>query len=191
MSSAGSVTRWIHQLQAGNHAAAQPLWKRYYQQMVRLARQKLRDRPRRAADEEDAALSAFDSFCRGAEQGKFPRLGDRDSLWPLLVVITARKALDQIQAEGRQKRGGGAVANDSGLDQVAGPEPTPEFAAQLTEEYERLLDRLPDAGLRAVAQWKLEGYTNDEIARKLGCVERSVERKLRLVRSLWEGEDER
>src|SRR5262249_36398416 len=63
--------------------------------------------PRRAADEEDVALSALASFCRGAEQGRFPRLEDRDDLWALLVVIAARKAVDLRQREGRQKRGGG------------------------------------------------------------------------------------
>jgi DNA-directed RNA polymerase specialized sigma24 family protein len=188
MSSADSVTHWLRQLQAGDRAAAQPLWERYFQQMVQLARHKLQNLPRRAADEEDVALSAFDSFCRGAEAGKFPQLDDRDSLWPLLVVITARKAADLIQHERRQKRGGGAVQDEPGLDQVIGHEPTPEFAAQVAEECCRLLEGLPDAGLRDVAQWKLESYTNDEIARKLGCVRRSVERKLQLIRSLWERE---
>ncbi|HYT90591.1 MAG TPA: ECF-type sigma factor [Gemmataceae bacterium] len=190
MSSAGSVTHWLRQLQAGNHAAAQPLWERYFHQMVQLARQKLRCIRRGVADEEDVALSAFDSFCRGAEASRFPQLADSDSLWPLLVIITARKAIDLIQAERRQKRGGGAVPEELALDALLGTEPTPEFAAQIAEDYRRLLERLPDAGLRSLAQWKLEGYTNDEIALKLGCVRRSVERKLQLIRTLWQDEGE-
>ena len=97
----GSVTRWLHELVAGDQAAAQELWNRYFQRLVGLARSKLRGAPRRAADEEDVALSAFDSFCRGAEQGRFPRLDDRDNLWRLLVVITERKACDLVQHEGR------------------------------------------------------------------------------------------
>ena len=36
MSSSGSVTHWVRLLQAGDHAAAQPLWERYFQQLVRL-----------------------------------------------------------------------------------------------------------------------------------------------------------
>ncbi len=200
MSPAGSVTHWIQQLRAGNHAAAQPLWERYFAQMVRLARQRLLGVPRRAADEEDVALSAFDSFCRAAEAGRFPQLADSSGLWPLLVTITARKAADLVEHESRLKRGGGAVVDDStlvgpdgrsGIEQAVGREPTPEFAAQMAEEYARLLDRLPDAGLRDVARWKLEGYTNDEIARKFGCVRRSVERKLQLIRGLWEKEGAR
>jgi DNA-directed RNA polymerase specialized sigma24 family protein len=199
MSAAGSVTHWIEQLKAGNHEAAQQLWQRYFQRLVRLARKKLQGTPRRAADEEDVALSAFDSFCRGAEQGHYPQLRDSGNLWPLLVVITARKALDLVQHERRRKRGGGQVQGESawldgsaqvepGIEQVIGPEPTPEFAAQVAEECQRLLDRLDDPQLRSIALWKMEGCTNDEIAARLGCVPRTVERRLQVIRSLWSQE---
>ena len=69
-----------------------------------------------------------------------------------------------------------------------GNEPTPEFAAQVAEECQRLLDRLGDAGLREVALMKMEGHTNEEIAAQLNCGLRSVERKLRLIRGVWEQE---
>jgi hypothetical protein len=71
--------------------------------------------PRRAADEEHVALSAFASFCRGVERGQFPRLADRKDLWGTLVVITARKALDLAAAQRRLKRGAGKVRGDSAL----------------------------------------------------------------------------
>jgi DNA-directed RNA polymerase specialized sigma24 family protein len=203
MSSPGSVTAWISQLKAGEAAAAQPLWERYCCCLIGLARQKLRAAPRRVADEEDVALSAFDSFCRAAQQGRFSQLRDRDDLWPLLVVLTLRKALRLSRAEGRRKRGGGAVldeaaltglpragAGETGLDQVLGREPTPAFAAQFAEECQRLLDRLPDADLRAIALLKMENYTVEEIAARLGCVPRTVRRRLQRIRSLWEQEDQ-
>src|SRR5262245_44675075 len=85
VSSVGTGSCWIAQLKAGDAAAAQRLWEGYYRRMVGLARAKLRSVPRAAADEEDVALSAFDSFCQGAEGGRFPRLGDRDDLWQLLL----------------------------------------------------------------------------------------------------------
>src|SRR4051812_20120134 len=93
----GSVSRWLSDLKAGDHAAAQPLWDRYFDRLVRLARAKMKAARGAAAvaDEEDAALSAFDSFCAGADRGRFPQLADRDDLWRLLVVITARKVLAQ------------------------------------------------------------------------------------------------
>jgi len=187
MPPAESVTGWLGGLKAGDPAAAQRLYQRYFGQLVRLARSRLLGTPRRAADEEDVALSAFDSFCRAAGQGRFPRLDDRDDLWNLLVVITSRKAADLAQYEGRQKRAGAVEGLDPG--RVVGREPTPELAAEVAEECRRLLDRLGRADLRAVALWKMEGYTTEEIAGRLGCVPRSVERKLRAIRAIWTTED--
>ena len=98
-----SITGWLGELREGDQAAAQPLWERYFAKLVVVARSKLkRLRPTGAdEDEEDAALSAFNSFCDGAARGKFPQLADRDDLWRLLVVITARKAMAQANRNGR------------------------------------------------------------------------------------------
>ncbi len=189
--SSGSVTFWLRQVKAGDDRAAQELWQRYFHRLVGLARKRLGQFPRRAADEEDVALSAFDSFCRGAENGRFPYLHDRHALWRLLVVITARKAIDQMHKKAPQ--GESALATGPGADaalaKIIGPEPTPEFAAQVAEQFQRLLDLLGDNKLRQVALWKMEGYTNDEIAHKFGCAVRTVERRLRVIRSLWANEE--
>jgi DNA-directed RNA polymerase specialized sigma24 family protein len=194
-STPGSVTGLVERVKAGEHEAARLLWQRYYPRLVGLARKKLRAAPRRVADEEDAALSAFNSFCRRAAQGRFPDLKDRDGLWALLVVLTAHKAADQVKYLRREKRGGGQVRGDSalgpaddsgagGFDDVEGDEPTPEEAAILAEEVESLLGRLRDPALRRVAVWKLEGYTNAEIAERQGCSLPTVERRLAIVRRL-------
>lgn len=198
-SSEGSVTRWIRQLKAGDHAAVQPLWERYFDRLVRVARERLRGTPRRAEDEEDAALKAFDSLCRGAEHGQFPQLRDRDDLWQLLLVLVARKAWNQARRELQQKRGQGkvqeasafdlsdeAVDEEQVLEQVIGPEPSPEFALLVADEWQRLFDCLGEATLRSVAQAKLEGQSNSEIAARMDCGLRTVERKLRLIRQVWE-----
>src|SRR3974390_478986 len=113
----GSVTRWISDLKAGEGAAVQPLWERYFSRMVALARTRLRTSRHKDAgsDEEDAALSAFDSLCAGLARGRFPKLADRDALWRLLVVITTRKIQAQARRQTRQKRGSGQVRNSSEL----------------------------------------------------------------------------
>jgi DNA-directed RNA polymerase specialized sigma24 family protein len=187
------VTRWIALLKAGDPTAVQPLWQDYFLRLSRLARARLRITARGAADEEDVALSAFDSFCRRAEHGQFPRLEDRDDLWQLLVVLTVRKAANLIHHEGRQSRGRGRLRRLSDvptpeLERLLGAEPSPEFAAEAADECRRLLDRLGDATLRQVALWKLEAYTNAEIAAELGCAETTVERKLRSIRRIWDQE---
>jgi RNA polymerase sigma factor (sigma-70 family) len=192
----GSVTHWLRRLQAGDQAASQPLWQRYFVQLVELAGARLRGRPRRVADEEDVALSAFDSFCRAAKQGRFPQLDDRTDLWRLLVVITARKVYHLLRDQRRQKRGvpleaGHGDPEEIELDEVIGQEPSPEFAAEVAEETQRLLDLLDQAGdadLRRVALGKMEGYSVEEIASSLGCAPRTVRRKLALIRKLWEKE---
>jgi RNA polymerase sigma factor (sigma-70 family) len=195
----GSVTLWLGALRKGDRDAAMPLWERYFARLVGLARARLRTRrwPGATEDEEDAALSAFDSFCRAATEGHFPRLDDRDELWRLLVALTERKVADQIRRARRLKRGGGRVRTEAdlaaggsddqpaGLNGIAGPEPTPEFAAEFAEEYRRLFEVLRDEDLRRIAVWKLDGHTVEEIAAQLGCARRTVARRLELIRTLW------
>jgi DNA-directed RNA polymerase specialized sigma24 family protein len=197
MPSDGSVTHWLHLLKAGDRAAAQPLWEGDFRRLVALARRRLLGTPRRVADEEDVALSAFDSFCRGAEAGHFPKLADRGDLWQLLVLLTARKAGQFVRQQCREKRGGGKILTEAdladagegdGLAAAVGNEPTPEFAACVADECRRLLDALPDAELRQIAVWKMEGHTTEEIAVRLRWVPRTVERRLRLIRDLWNRE---
>jgi DNA-directed RNA polymerase specialized sigma24 family protein len=187
-----SDTEWIDRLKAGESDAVGPLWNGYYAKLVGYARERLRTACRIAADEEDVALSAFDSFCRGAAEGRFPRLNDRGDLWQILIVIAARKSVDLQRREGRAKRGGGKVVRPSQGENesfdLPNDEPTPEFAALVAEECRRLLERLNDESLRAIAIWKMEGYTNAEIAAKIGRVEGTVERKLALIRDRWRGE---
>jgi DNA-directed RNA polymerase specialized sigma24 family protein len=200
MSIPGSVTIWITQLKAGDRRATQLLWQNYFRELVTRARRKLANLPRRAADEEDVALSAFDSFCRAAEAGRFPDLHDRDDLWQLLVVITDRKACDLANTERRQRRGGGKVLDEAALGsgreadadtlltRVLSREPSPEFACHAAEECRRLLGLLNNADLQQVAVRKMEGYSVEEIAAQLGRVPRTIKRWLRLIRQTWERE---
>ncbi len=198
----GSVTQWIDGLKLGDPHAAQALWERYFGRLVRLARARLAPCAGADEDEEDAALSAFDSFCGGLARGRFPLLADREDLWRLLVVITARKASAQVDRRRAWKRGGQRLRTDRGapahgsddrdddrLAELVGREPTPEFAAMMAEEFRRLLDRLGDDQLRRIALERMEGYTADEIAERLGCARRTVARRLELIRQLWAEEE--
>jgi DNA-directed RNA polymerase specialized sigma24 family protein len=198
MSSSGSVTQWLGLLKAGDSRAAQQLWERFYARLVNLARAKLRQLPRGAADEEDVALSAFNRFCVAAKRGQFPRLEDRGDLWEVLALLTERKAADHRRRERRQKRGGDKVRDEAwlecgakgadgevGLAAVASQEPTPEFAALVAEEYRLLLRRLDDVKLQAVAVAKMEGHSNEELATQMGCSVSTIERKLKLIREIW------
>lgn len=195
MNSEGSITRWLDLAKQGDSHAGQRIWEQYFQQLIGLARKKLQTAPRRVADEEDVVLMAFDSFYRGVEAGRFPQLEDRHDLWQVLVMITARKAVNQLAHDRRQKRGGGAVRGESvflggsdgqgGIDEVVGAEPSPEFAAQVADQCQHLLQQLGDPTLERIAIAKLDGYRNDEIAHQLDVRVRTVERKLRVIREIW------
>lgn len=196
-----SVTAWLVQLKAGQLSQADQLWQRYKEQLVRLARQKLGQVPRRVADEEDVVLSAFDAFLRGAGEGRFTRLDDRDDLWQVLVMLTERRAIMARRREQSLKRGQGQVRGESvfaaagssashhpGIDQVAASEATPALAVEMTERLRDLLSTLTDDIQRRIALGKLEGYTNQELAQQLGISLRAVERKLSIIRDLWRDE---
>ncbi|QDT97021.1 ECF-type sigma factor [Gimesia aquarii] len=195
-----TVTQWIDQLKTGDAQAAQKLWESYFLEMVEVARRKLQGAPKAMADEEDVALSAFKSFCLGAQKGRFPQVTDRDNLWPFLVAITSHKSVDLIRNENRQKRGGTGKSGGASekmkwtsipldFEEIIQKQPSPEFAAQLAEELERLLillDKTGDSTLRQVALGKMEGETTTELAQNLGCARRTVERKLQLITRLWQ-----
>ncbi|TWT43150.1 ECF-type sigma factor [Botrimarina hoheduenensis] len=192
----GSVTHWIAQLRTGGTAAEahaqQELWDRYFRRIVGLARTKLGTFPRGPVDEEDVAISAMQSLFHGFARDRFPSLEDRNNLWSLLAKMTARKAINQRNKEGALKRGGGATPIPIGVasDSRSTTDPPdddlgPEFIVAMREELSRLMQLLPEERLREIAGLKLEGYTSGEIAEKLGVVERTVERKLSLIRAHW------
>ncbi|HMF11915.1 MAG TPA: ECF-type sigma factor [Gemmataceae bacterium] len=167
MSSSASVTAWIGQVKAGDLTAAQQPWERYCTRLVCLARAKLPSGRRHGDDEEDVALSAMDSFLRAAGHGRFPNLHGRDTLWALLVTTTVRKAWKVGRREKRLPEVGesalGVPGQDSsgqpGWERALGAEPSPESAYWIAENCPHLL-----------------------------CVVGTVERKLRVIRTIWQKE---
>src|SRR5436190_588913 len=141
MSPGASVTYWLQRLQHGDREGVGLLWDRFFRRLAELARHRLGFCPRAAADEEDVALSAFDSFCRRAERGQFPQLQDRDDLWSTLVLIASRKVCDLIEREGRDKRDwrrvqAGAAPDspeESPLAHLLSRELDPAFVAEMTD----------------------------------------------------------
>ena len=193
-----SVTMWIESLKAGDADAAAKLWRRYFEAMVRLCQADSAWRrgpwPTRRMRPSTPSTASSAARC-----GPYPRLDDRDDLWRLLVIITERKALDQAQHERREKRGGGrvigmtspgdAVHPGGGTALIADAMPTPEFAAMIADECRNLLGKLRDDSLRQVALLRMEGYTNEEVADRLGCSLRTIARKIELIRRTWTGEE--
>jgi DNA-directed RNA polymerase specialized sigma24 family protein len=181
MSTTGSVTSWLGELRAGDGRAAQRLWESYFARLVGLARARLAGRPGTLNDPEDVALSAFNSVCQAAQQGRFPKLDDRRDLWQVLVLVTVRKALREMRRRRSFER----------MEDFVAADPTPAFAEELADRYRWLLRLLPDDQFRQIAELKLANFTNQEIARKIGRSVPTVERKLKLIRAIWDRSDAR
>lgn len=184
----GSVTQFFGQLRSGSPAAAEALWERFFPRLVALARKTLAGRPQRVADADDAAQSAFASFCLRVQSGEYD-VENRTDLWNLLVVITTNKARMQIRRESAAKRGGGRVVGEDALMRPDGsPLSLNEAVALPPTDFdlhcEELLSQL-EPELRDFALLRLLGYRNREIAEMHDCTERKVERKLNLIRLRW------
>jgi DNA-directed RNA polymerase specialized sigma24 family protein len=202
MSNNESVTQWLERLQQNpdDSAAQQQIFRRYFLDLIGYARNQLRTSPKRAADEEDVALEALSALFRGIRDERFEQLDDREDLWQLLRMLAQRRAIDQLRRDHSPKRyalGESVLAdvNSSNGDfnpiqQVAGGELPPDVLTQLHEAFCRRLEMLVDPeyvklDLQRIAMWKLEGLTNGEIAERLNCVTRTVERRLDLIRKVW------
>lgn len=190
------VSQWIEQLATSDRDAANQLWQHFCRRLMSFARNRLSPTSRRVYDEEDAAISAFRSLCRGIESNRYPEINSRDNLWGLLVVIAGRKIANRKRFDGQKKRAISStltedlfqsVSGDEGspLRSVMSREPTPALAAEVADTSEHLLSMLPEEDLRQLVLLKLEGYTNEDAAEKMQVTRRTVQRKLERIRRCW------
>jgi RNA polymerase sigma factor (sigma-70 family) len=179
-----SITRLMRAVQEGNSSAVRPLLAAYFDRLVHLARKRLQNLPGLGGYDEDLALRSFHSVYQRLRDPTRPLdLAGRDDLWRLLATRTVSRAIDLIRRHRPAE-----VPGDQDVTRLLTQEPTPEEAAEVADECRRLLDSLPEPELRQIALWKVEGYTNEEIAAQLDCVPRTIERKVSRIRLLWKHE---
>jgi DNA-directed RNA polymerase specialized sigma24 family protein len=188
-----NVSHWIELVKDGDSLAANQIWAMYFERLTRAIRGRLVGQNRAVSDEEDIVLSVFDSFYGAAQAGRFPDLADRDGLWQVLLRMSARKIVDKRRHDGRQRRGGGVKIghfdNHSTSReelQAVGDSPSPDMILMMKESVEELFSCLGVGPLQDLAGAKLEGYSNRELARKFECSERTIERRLHLIREKFQ-----
>ena len=190
-----NISHWIDLVKTGDSIAANQIWQLYFDRLVRAVRARLYGQNRAVSDEEDIVLSVFESFYDAAENGRFPDLSDRDDLWRLLLRMSARKIVDKRRHDQRQRRGGNVTIqslnqadDEESVIEAIGDEPSPDMVVMMRESVEQLFSHLGVGQLQELAGAKLEGYSNAEIAQRFGCSERTIERRLHLIREKFHQE---
>ena len=179
-----SITAWLAALKSGDESAAERIWERCFQQIRDQAQRRLGAAGVREIDGEDIAVSALQALCAGARNGRFPKLDRREDLWRLLFTIAARKSSNALRRDARRHEVGesavnGAFAAEEHLDL----EDPRAFDGSMSA-CEELLQQL-EPKLRDVAVLKLQGFTNEEIARRQERSVKTIERYLQMIRSAW------
>jgi DNA-directed RNA polymerase specialized sigma24 family protein len=167
----------IAAMKAGDDKAVAGLMEHYFERLVRLARSALNGTSRGAADEFDIAQSVFKSFVLRARRRGFPKLEGPEELWQILCRIVRCKAARLRKREARSEAARRTLATTVGPAQLV-----PADLATWKDWQDFLLRSLRDESERQVARWKLDRYTDEEIAAMLGITVRSVERKMALIR---------
>jgi len=178
--------RWITGIRAGNGAVVEDFCRQYGTLLHRVADKHIAGALRRRLGPEDVVQSVCRTFFRRAQGGEF-EIADSEALWRLLCAITLAKVREQARFHLRQKRGLGqevdAAAGDGAarFDPVA-PEPTPSELVEFADQFTQLLAQFDDEE-RRIVDLKLQEHTNEEVAERLGCSERTVRRVLKRVRA--------
>lgn len=193
----GSVTMYVERLRSPDERerdeAARIIWERFSARLLGLVRRHLDNRIRRREDEQDVLQSAYANFCTGQLRGK-KQPASREELWKLLVRITmctvvntahrhlaARRDVRRERTDSHDTSTNGSLFPRWMLDHIDQSQPSHEEKILVLEELDRLLQGLP-ADLRSIVVWKLEGFTNAEIARMIGRTVRCVEQKMQAIR---------
>jgi RNA polymerase sigma factor (sigma-70 family) len=179
---------WLQELMDGDERTVAEFWEQFGDRLNRLAERHLSPRLNRRVGADDVVQSVCRTFFRRAREGQF-ELADAEALWRLLCVITLTKCRLMARFHGRERRG---LDREQPLDAPAGEsvspceavghELPPDRAAEMDDELQKLLGGL-DAEEQQLVDLKLQQMTNDEIARQMGCSERTVRRVLKRVQS--------
>ncbi len=191
MSEGGESRHLVDLWRAGDQKAAQALFDRYADRLLALARRRLSQRLASRVDAEDVVQSVFRTFFVRAKEGQY-QLQHQDDLSKLLVRITVHKTLRQVEFHKAAKRDPGletaqADPSHDRLQEVLDGEPTPEAAVAFVDQLEHFMAKLrPDE--REILELRMQGLSNEEIAKKLGTYDRKIRRVLERVRGLAETE---
>lgn len=177
-------------LRSGDEQAYEAFWNEFGDLLQSVAEKQLSQRLQRRVGSDDIVQSACRTFFRRVSVGQFD-LPDSEALWRLLCSITLNKARRASRDHLRKKRGMdrelhmNAVVNDSEREhELENRGEQPIDVASVADEMSALLSGLSEQHCQ-VLDLKLQQFTNDEIAGKLQCSERSVRRIIAQLKERW------
>jgi RNA polymerase sigma-70 factor (ECF subfamily) len=190
--SASDETDLVRRLREGSNTAAREVFDRYVERLLGLAKRRIGARMNSRVDPEDVVQSVFRSFFSRMKNDQFV-IGAEDDLFKLLVRITVHKTLRQIAHHKAAKRnpsqetGQGSDAHEM-LMQAMDAEPTPETVVTFMDHLEHFMQQLPEQD-RQILELRLQGFSTEEIAEKLGSYDRKIRRVLERIRAVAEEQE--
>jgi RNA polymerase sigma-70 factor (ECF subfamily) len=174
----------MQRLREGSEEAAQVLFERYGPHILRVVRRKLHHKLRPQFDSIDFVQDVWASFF--ADRSRQATFDRPEALVRFLANMACHKVIDAFRHNVRaQKRD---ATRERPLEQIVdthkarlvAQDPTPSHVAGVNEEWEQLAKRLP-ARYQPMLALLRQGDTHEEIARKLGLHEKTVQRMLRRI----------
>lgn len=178
---------WLQNLLEGDQQVVQEFWNQYGDRLGRLAGKQLNPKLQRRIEADDVVQSACRTFFRRAEAGQF-QLEESESLWRLLCAIVVNKARMKVRFHLQDKRGVNheeeqtAPSGEKPRDFAVDSTPAPDEVAEFNDQFEFLMSGLDDEE-KQIIQHKLDDLTNEEIATRMDCSERTVRRIFARIRS--------
>ena len=178
------------------------LWEHFADNIRHLARNRMPAGGLPVADDEDVAISVFRVFFDGIKDGRFEAVRSRSQTQALLNRLAIDKTIDLIRFH-QAKRRCPRIRQSNDEDDSSNKQESISFVQTIPDDFVdnkqrtaptevewrdeaiRMIDSLSESTLKTIVVMRFLGYSNDEIASELGCVTRTVERKLNVIRRIW------
>lgn len=176
---------------AGQSEAARKLVDLYEPEIRRAARVRLNDsRMRRLVDSVDICQSVFGRFFESATSDKELILKNPEQLLGLLVRMTRNRVVDEHRRQVAQKRNNGEAVVEASPNVVSSSSNGPGTNYEIKELFGKVRERLTPIE-RQVTDFRVEGYSWEEIATKIGgsadSHRKRYERALKRMRTEFSG----
>ncbi len=182
-SSVELVKRWRN----GDESAATELHDKYLAKLVEFAKQHLNEKFRKRIDAQDLVQSIYRSVFRVTRERSI-EFTDDTGFWKWLATLALNKTYNRVkylEAGSRNPSREGGRAEDASLRAISAGRyrsmPSSEEVVELADLLETILKALEPTD-QQILQFRIEGFTQQEIAERLNVDPRTVRRRLESIR---------